>query len=149
MGVPPHPATIEGPRAPMIGHPLSQRPMSPLRGESGEQDPSGERRGAGRYPALDNVSQVGWRDGEQLRTTSAQLMDVSREGVLIMVDHEPPRDVVVVFRLLEPTRTAWVSARVAQSRRMRQGPYQLRLAFIDPPPAGFLALAAARRGELN
>ncbi len=102
-------------------------------------------------PAIlrDNTSQVRWSHEDQNHTTAAQLMDVSREGLLVLVDDEPPSGVVVLVRLVEPIRSAWVEAHVMDSQRMKQGPYQLRLAFRQNAPAGFLALAMARDGERN
>src|SRR3954469_1019702 len=92
-----------------------------------ERDPGQERRGFPRYPALDNTAQVGWWRNGQVEATSAQLMDVSREGMLVLVDDDPPQGLAVMIRLIQPTPTAWVEARVTESRPLRQGPYQLRL----------------------
>jgi hypothetical protein len=116
---------------------------------NGERNHGQERRGFPRYPALDNTSQVGWLRNGQVETTSAQLMDVSREGMLVLVDDDPPQGVPVMIRLIQPTPTAWVEARVTESRAMRQGPFQLRLVFINGSPTGFVALAASRCEELN
>lgn len=82
-------------------------------------------------------------------TSSAQLMDVSRQGMLVLVDDEPPQGVSVMIRLIQPTVTAWFEARVAESRALRQGPYQLRLVFLNGSPTGFVALVASRHGEMN
>src|SRR5690606_12220890 len=104
-----------------------------------------ERRSFPRYPALDNTSQVAWWVDGQVKTTAAQLMDVSREGVLVLVDDEPPHEFPVMIRLITPIPTVWVEARIAESRPIRQGPYQLRLVFLNGPPTGFIAVVAARR----
>jgi hypothetical protein len=125
-----------------------QTPMANQR-LNAERDHGQDRRGFPRYPALDNTSQVGWWRNGQVETTSAQLMDVSREGMLVLVDDEPPQGVAVMIRLIQPTPTAWVEARVTESRPMRQGPYQLRLVFSNGSPAGFFALAASRCEEMN
>ncbi|SIO65426.1 hypothetical protein SAMN05444166_7691 [Singulisphaera sp. GP187] len=108
-----------------------------------------ERRGFPRYPALDNTSQVGWWHAGRLVTSSAQLMDLSREGMLVLVDDEPRHGVPVLIRLIRPTVTGWFEARVAESRAIRQGPYQLRLVFSAGLPAHFFALAASRCEEMN
>ncbi|AGA25816.1 PilZ domain-containing protein [Singulisphaera acidiphila] len=108
-----------------------------------------ERRGFPRYPALDNTSQIGWRHDGRLVTSSAQLMDVSRAGMLVLVDDDPPHGVPVMIRLLSPTVTTWFEARVAESRAMRQGPYQLRLVFSNGLPMSFFALAASRYEDMN
>ena len=108
-----------------------------------------ERRGFPRYPALDNTSQVGWRHDGQLVTSSAQLMDVSRDGMLVLVDDDPPRGIPIMIRLLSPTVTAWFEARVAESQAMHQGPYQLRLVLINGLPPSFFAFAASRYEDVN
>jgi hypothetical protein len=112
-------------------------------------DDGSDRRAGRRYPALDNTSQVRWSYDDQVFTTAAQLMDVSREGLLVLVDEEPASGVSVLVRLVEPVQTSWVEANVQESRPMKQGPYQLRLVFTQSPPAGFLALATARDSERN
>lgn len=108
-----------------------------------------ERRGSRRYPALDNTAEVGWQYDGQLVTSSAQLMDVSRNGMLVLVDDEPPSGVTVMIRLVSPTVTGWFEARVAESRAMRQGPYQLRLVLGNGLPPSFFALAVSRFEEMN
>jgi hypothetical protein len=112
-------------------------------------DDQGDRRAGRRYPALENTAQVAWPKDGRTRTAAAQLMDVSRDGLLVLVDDAPESGSVVVIRLLQPTVTAWVEVTVKESRRMRQGPYQVRLSFNKTPPAGFLTLAASRRGDVN
>ncbi len=76
-------------------------------------------------------------------------MDVSRAGMLVLVDDDPPHGVPVMIRLLSPTVTTWFEARVAESRAMRQGPYQLRLVFSNGLPMSFFALAASRYEDMN
>lgn len=117
--------------------------------DSHRPDDDPERRAERRYPALDNTSQVKWTHAERLFTTAAQLMDVSRDGLLVLVDDEPPPGSAVQIRLVEPIRTAWVEAEVMDCHPLKQGPFQLRLIFRNAPPAGFLALATARDGERN
>lgn len=123
--------------------------MKKKRIDSHRADDGGDRRSERRYPALDNTAHARWSHAGQDCTTAAQLMDVSRDGLLVLVDDEPPAGASVQIRLEEPIRTAWVEAVVTEVRRMKQGPCQLRLAFATAPPAGFLALAAARDGERN
>lgn len=108
-----------------------------------------ERRGFPRYPALDNTSQVAWWLDGRVETTAAQLMDVSREGLLVLVDDEPPHGATVMVRLITPIPTVWVEARIAESRQLRQGPFQLRLVFLNGSPTGFIAVVAARDEERN
>jgi hypothetical protein len=98
---------------------------------------------------VDNTAQVAWSREGRTKTAAAQLMDVSREGLLVLVDDAPQTGSVAVIRLLQPTVTAWVEVSVKESRRMRQGPYQVRLSFKKTPPPGFLTLAASRRGDVN
>src|SRR5262249_2576114 len=112
-------------------------------------DDERDRRAGRRYPAVDNTAQVAWSKDGRTKTTAAQLMDVSREGLLVLVDEAPQIDSVVMIRLLQPMLTAWVEVCVKDSRRMRQGPCQVRLSFNRKPPAGFLTLAASRRGDVN
>ncbi len=106
-----------------------------------------EHRSAPRYPAVENVSLVGWWRDQRLETTAAQVMDVSRSGLLILADDDPPGDGPVLVRLVKPTITAWVELSLVESKRTRFGPYQLRLAFREVPPLAFFAAATSRFGE--
>lgn len=69
--------------------------------------------------------------------------------MLVLADDAPPHGVPVLIRLITPTMTGWFETRVAETRAMRQGPYQLRLVIRDGLPASFFALAAARQNGLN
>lgn len=102
-----------------------------------------ERRGQDRHPAIENAAQVAWREGDDRHTTAAQLMDVSRDGLLVLVDDEPPLEASVSIRLIQPAATDWIEVNVVESLPTRYGPYQLRISFIAPPPAGFLTLTTA------
>jgi len=82
-------------------------------------------------------------------TTAAQLMDVSREGLLVLADDTPPEQVKVQVRILQPVMTDWVEACVAESRDLRLGPTQLRLVFPGGLPGWFFTLAASRLETLN
>jgi hypothetical protein len=106
-----------------------------------------ERRSEPRFPAVDNASEVGWWEGLELRVTAAQLMDVSREGLLVLVDQAPSGDGLVLVRLVAPELSDWVEAQLIESRETRVGPYQLRLVFRDAPPRDFLERAIARLNE--
>lgn len=121
----------------------------PKNRRSADRPQGRERRSFPRYPAIDNTAQVSWRQGDAVETTAAQLMDVSRMGMLVLADAEPPPGLPVLIRLVEPARTAWVEARVAESRPTCLGPFQLRLACPNGAPKGFFALASARDEALN
>src|SRR5262249_45164780 len=102
-----------------------------------------ERRAEPRYPAVDNASEVGWVENGTLRSTAAQLMDVSRDGALVIGDEEPGAGSPVLLRLVEPNPTLWVETTLVESRRTRLGPFQLRLVFRGVPPPEFLERASA------
>jgi len=76
-------------------------------------------------------------------------MDLSREGMLVLADAEPPPGLPVMIRLIEPARTPWVEARVTEARPICQGPVQLRLVCAQGAPRGFFALAASRDETMN
>ena len=108
---------------------------------------SRERRGAPRYPAVDNTAELGWYSNGELCTTAAQLMDVSQSGLLVLADDAPQGDNSVLVRLLQPVSSVWVEAQLIEAVRTRFGPFQVRLTFVDIPATGFLEIALSRDSE--
>jgi len=106
-----------------------------------------ERRGAPRFPAVDNTAEMGWYTNGELITTAAQLMDVSQSGLLVLTDDAPDREGSVQVRLLQPVATEWVEANLVEATRTRFGPYQIRLSFLETPSPDFLVIAWSRSSE--
>lgn len=106
-----------------------------------------ERRGAPRFPAVDNTAELGWYANEELNTTAAQLMDVSQNGLLVLADDAPNGEGAVLVRLLQPVATEWVEANLVEATRTRFGPYQIRLSFPETPSPDFLVIALSRTTE--
>ncbi|MHC5536975.1 PilZ domain-containing protein [Singulisphaera rosea] len=103
-----------------------------------------ERRREARYPAVDNVSKVAWWVEDHLCMTDAQLMDVSRSGLLVLADDAPPAGGTLLVRLVEPSPSPWIEAQLVEAHLTRHGPYQLRLTFRGTPPEGFVTDAINR-----
>ena len=85
----------------------------------------------------------------RLKVTSAVVMELRREGMLLLADDSPPAGTRVLVRLPRLTPRLWLRAVVSASRRMRFGPVELKLDFETKPPGWFLAAASDESAAVN
>lgn len=84
-----------------------------------------------------------------LSKTSAAVMEIRREGMLLIADDAPPAGTKVLVRLPRLMPRLWLPAVVVAARRMRVGPVELKLGFNTKPPGWFLAAAADDSAAVN
>lgn len=89
-----------------------------------------ERRRAPRHQAVENRALLTWRAGDERPVVPARVKDISLLGALLAAEGRPPCGQDVWIRLLEPTQTDWIEARVA--RVTESG--EIGLAFSDRCP---------------
>jgi hypothetical protein len=93
-----------------------------------------DRRRACRYAATQVQAWLGWWEGQEFRSTSAQLIDVSLRGCLMNVGQLPPPGQSVWFCPPGTTPSDWIEARLVEAKGSVLGPRVVRLAFRSPFP---------------
>src|SRR3954453_5483361 len=71
-----------------------------------------DRRNARRYAAGGTPAVLTWTGGDDTRTASARLRDISLAGGSALVDEPPPRGTFVWFRLQSDPYANWLGALV-------------------------------------
>ncbi len=84
-------------------------------------------------------ARIGWLAGVRPQFSTALIVTANETGLLILADAAPPpgRRLVVCWPRLMPG--LWVNVRSRSVRRMRSGPFQVRLRWEDRPPGWLLA----------
>jgi hypothetical protein len=96
--------------------------------------PRGDRRGAPRYETHGTLAVIGWAEGDQHRTTPANLIDLSMGGCSAWVETFPPRGAPVWFRLDGAHPSPWLKVSVvatSTSGRLCWTRHRVRLRFLD------------------
>src|SRR5262249_8877771 len=121
------------------GYPLLriERVMSTFFGFFDRPTDPRDRRQSCRYHGSKNRIFLGWWEGPEFRTTTAQIKDVSVGGALILVDTPTQADSVVWISLYKVPPTEWVEASVVEASKVgrnglfRRGETQLRVKFLE------------------
>lgn len=82
-------------------------------------------------------------------SAAAAVMEIRRDGMLLLADDSPPAGTKVVVRLPRLMPGLWITAVVVAARRMRVGPVELKLAFSTKPPGYFFAATADDSAAIN
>src|SRR4051794_8178817 len=69
-----------------------------------------DRRNARRYPAGGTLAVLTWPEGDDMRTASARLRDVSLAGGSALVESPPPKGTLAWFRLQSDPYSHWLGA---------------------------------------
>ena len=110
--------------------------------ESAEQVGKGYRRREPRFVANENrIWLQWWQNGEYLGQP-ARLVNVSRNGAMIVSWNLIPKHQRIRIYLEEPAHEVGVNAIVLDLVEGTKGMHQLRLRFITPCPDGFIEAAA-------
>jgi hypothetical protein len=93
-----------------------------------------DRRSICRYTVVQTRAWLGWWEGQEFRSTTAHLVDISLRGCMMTVDQLPPKDQPVWFCPPGTTPSDWIEAKLIESKRRLFGPRVVRLAFRNPFP---------------
>jgi hypothetical protein len=93
-----------------------------------------ERRRVCRYSAVQTAAWLGWWEGQEFKSTSARLVDISLRGCMMTVELLPPQGQPVWFCPPGATPTEWIEATLIESKRRFLGPRVVRIAFSNPFP---------------
>jgi hypothetical protein len=96
-----------------------------------------ERRNTPRLDAVKNRSRIECATPSGPRRTSAILVNISREGALIVTTEPPALHERIWVRMEEPAKTDWIAA-VAVRHRNRD---EVGLRFVGPRPDDLLLAA--------
>jgi PilZ domain len=96
-----------------------------------------DRRVSPRWVAVKNQSVLELQGADGRRRVKVTLVDVSRDGALVVADEPPPLRGPLWLRMEDPAKTDWV--RVEPVRRDDSG--RLGLRFVHPCPDDFLLAA--------
>jgi hypothetical protein len=110
--------------------------------------PPRESRRAARHAARLYVVWLGWWQGEgadEFFASTARLVNISRGGALIHVEHPPPEKHPVWMCLGTPEPDECLAATSLEVRRGRRGVCGVRLSFHAPCPSRFLEAAVCGR----
>jgi hypothetical protein len=88
-----------------------------------------DRRSVCRYAVAQSQAWLGWWEGQEFRSTAAQVVDISMRGCMMTVDQLPPPDQPVWFCPPGSTPVEWVEAKLVESKRRLLGPRVVRVAF--------------------
>ncbi len=88
-----------------------------------------DRRSSRRYSVEKIEAELCWHDGEQHRTCSATILNLSLGGTLLLAEALPPVSETVWFRLQDEEVPEWDEAVALQARRVGSGGYLIRLKF--------------------
>lgn len=100
-----------------------------------------ERRRTPRYKAADTPALLGWTHGDAFRTCPATLINISRDGALVVAHGWPPIEESVWLSVEGQVPTDWLEATVVGPMELREGLPRLRLSFREPCPLPFLETA--------
>src|SRR3954451_23869475 len=81
-----------------------------------------DRRSVRRYTVVQARAWLGWWEGEDFRSTNAQLTDISLRGCMMTVDQLPPAGQPVWFCPPGTTPSDWIEAELIESKRRLQKP---------------------------
>lgn len=93
-----------------------------------------ERRMMSRSIPLESRSSFGWWEGKGFVSFNARLLDISRTGVAVEMDHRPPNDRDVWFRLQAQCETDSIWGEVVDVKVGQRGRHVVRIAFWSPYP---------------
>jgi hypothetical protein len=96
-----------------------------------------DRRSAPRYPARETAAVIGWAVGNEHRTITATLIEISVGGILASVESFPPRGKAVWFRLDGEAPSPWVKACVIATTTtgcLSWSRRRVRLRFLETCP---------------
>jgi hypothetical protein len=93
-----------------------------------------DRRSICRYTVVQRQAWLGWWEGQQFRSTNAQLVDISLRGCMMTVEQLPPKEQSVWFCPPGTTPSEWIEAKLIESKRRLFGPRVVRIAFRNPFP---------------
>lgn len=89
-----------------------------------------ERRESARFPTVASRLKVEWWDGDTSQLTSARLINISRDGVLLDIEQPPPVRQAVWLKMEDPASTDWIGASVVR----HDGPHGVGLLFQESCP---------------
>jgi PilZ domain len=96
-----------------------------------------QRRVSSRWGAVENQATLEFRAGDGHRRTKARVINISREGALLISEEAPPLGKTTWVRMESPARTDWVAG-----IPIRLGPCrEVALRFSGPCPDDFLLAA--------
>jgi hypothetical protein len=96
-----------------------------------------ERRISPRLAAIKNRSRIEFGVPSGRRQVAARVVDVSREGALIIAAEPPPLHQRSLIRMEEPAKTDWIAAVVVRLGDANS----VGVRFVDPSPDDFLLAA--------
>ena len=79
-----------------------------------------ERRASLRCDAVKNQSRLEFSVPDGRRRIKACLINISRDGALIVTEEPPPRDVPLLMRIESPVKTDWVEVVTVRVGRDRE-----------------------------
>jgi hypothetical protein len=91
-----------------------------------------DRRSVCRYAAVQTQAWLGWWEGPDFRSTTAQVVDISLRGCMMIVEQLPPADQSVWFCPPGTTPSEWIEAKLIEATRCLLGPRTVRIAFYAP-----------------
>src|SRR3954470_12302450 len=96
-----------------------------------------DRRNARRYAAGGTLAVLTWAEGDDMRTASARLRDISLAGGSALVESPPPKGTLVWFRLQSDLYSNWLGAYIIGVSRtgvLGRGPRLVRWRFRETCP---------------
>jgi hypothetical protein len=96
-----------------------------------------DRRATCRYTVVQTQAWLGWWEGEEFRSVSCEIIDISLRGARLVVEAFPPNVPSVWFtppHVSTSTPNEWLEARVVDARKRLLGPRQVRIAFRQTFP---------------
>ena len=111
---------------------MSETP--PNTSPSNEGQEPWDRRLYPRYGALEYHAWLAWTDQEEDHRVPVRLIDISRGGIAVESDVEPPAGLVLRFSLHGPADEESVDAEVVTVEPGRQAAHRVRLGFFEPCP---------------
>jgi PilZ domain len=125
-----------GPRTPEVirtSPPTALTLVRPIAEAHDDSDPL-ERRMMVRSIPLESRASLGWWEGIEFVNFAARLLDISRAGVALEMDHRPPNDRDVWFRLQSQPKTDALCGEVVDVKAEPRGRHIVRIAFWSPYP---------------
>src|SRR5437867_2066060 len=90
-----------------------------------------ENRCSSRYVAVKNAVYLGWWEEPELRTSLAELKNLSQGGALVQVAIEPPTGASLWLCLAKTPPNEWVEVAVVTVSTPQEGPHLVRLKFPE------------------
>jgi PilZ domain len=90
-----------------------------------------ERRSSPRCAAVKNQSRLEFAVPAGRRRTDARLVNISRDGALVVAENPPPDEAPVWLRVESPVRTDWVEAMIVRIGQDREIALQFPLGCPD------------------